>query len=63
MPENTNIEVAVATVSNAYGLDTAEFSKMLEILGCITPEQKNTIMIYSTAWAAKDMMENKMRAG
>lgn len=57
-----NIEVAIATVCDCFGLDTAEFSRLLEMLGCISTEQKSNILILGAAWAAKDMMENRMKA-
>ena len=53
-------EVAVSTVCTLYGLNPAEFSGLLELLGCINPEQKSKILFVSLAWAAKDMMENSM---
>lgn len=56
-----NIIFAVAAVSNAYGLDVKEFSEMLELLRCIDAQQKSKILISSAAWAAKDIMDNKLK--
>lgn len=56
-----NVIFAVAAVSNAYGLNVREFSEMLELLNCIDSQQKSKILISSAAWAAKDIMDNKLK--
>lgn len=60
MPETMNTEIAVMHVCTAYGLDAAEFSRLLALLGSITPEQKNRVVMLSAAWAARDVMENSL---
>lgn len=52
-------EAAVAVVCETYHLNTSEFSDLLELLGCISPEQKSRILVLSAAWAVKDMIDNK----
>lgn len=52
-------EAAVAAVCETYHLNTSEFSDLLELLGCISPEQKSRILVFSTAWAVKDMIDNR----
>lgn len=59
-PTNS-IVFAVVAVSNEYGLDVQEFSEMLELLRCIDSQQKSKILISSAAWAAKDIMDNKLK--
>lgn len=54
-------EAAVVTVCEKYNLNTAEFCELLELLGHISPEQKSRILMFSAAWAVKDMIENKMK--
>ena len=56
-----NPAVAIATLCSTYGLNAIEFSKMLEALGHITPEQKSETLITCTAFAVKDMMDNQMK--
>lgn len=56
-----SIIFAIASISNEYGLDVQEFSEMLELLNCISAEQKSKILISSAAWAAKDIMDNKLK--
>lgn len=55
-------EVAVATVCRLYGLDMAELSELLELIGCIDPEQKSKVLLICAAWAAKDMIDNSLLA-
>lgn len=59
--QTNSIVFAVAAVSDAYGLDVQEFSEMLELLSCIDDQQKSKILISSAAWAAKDIMDNKLK--
>lgn len=56
-----NPAVAIATLCSTYGLDTVEFSVMLEVLGHITPEQKSQNLIICTTFAVKDMINNQMK--
>ncbi|MDE5754816.1 MAG: hypothetical protein K2H89_09810 [Oscillospiraceae bacterium] len=61
IPDFINVAIAVATISKAYKLNEKEFSAMLELLGCITQEQRDKAVIAFTAFAAKDMMDNKLK--
>ena len=62
MTEDTNIsiEAAIAMVCRTYDLNKDDVLEMFEVLGCVTPEQRTRTIITCTAFAIKDMIDNKM---
>ncbi len=62
MMENTDVsmETAIAMVCRKYELDENDVLEMFKALGCVTPEQKTRTIITCTAFAVKDMIDNKI---
>lgn len=56
-----NVAVAIATVCKRYELSAEEVLEMFEALGHTTPEQRTKTIITCTAFAVKDMMDNKLK--
>ena len=57
-----DLTIALAKVCDAYDLNAKEFCNMLEAIDKITPEQKHDAIITCTAFAVKDMIENKLKS-
>lgn len=60
--KSIGVEAEIAIISENYGLNEQEFCEMLETLGCITREQRNKIITICTAFAVKDMIENRTKS-
>jgi len=53
MKEKIGIEVAVALISEHYGLDIEAVTNILQAFGSLTPEQSERAAVVCAAFAAK----------
>lgn len=62
MIEDTNVsmETAIAMICRTYELNEDDVLEMFKALGCVTPEQRTRTIIACTAFAVKDMIDNKI---
>ena len=54
------MEVIIAVMAEKFNLNIEEFSSMLEILGYVTHEQRETICSIYSAFKMRDVMENQI---
>ncbi|GEM_PF-5209336 len=55
------VETAVAIISKFYNLEVSEVATMLECIGSITPEQRETAIIIGNAFKAQEMINNQIK--
>ena len=62
MIEDTNVsmETAIAMICRKYELNENDVLEMFKALDCVTPEQRTRTIITCTAFAVKDMIDNKI---
>ena len=54
------IEAGIAMISEIYQLDAVKVTRILQKLGSITHEQRETILAICTAFKMRDVMENQI---